>query len=115
MKAAIAALAADKQGNFWEFHDLLSFHSDLLNEQAIGEIALELDLDIKQFRKDLDDPRILSKIRTDTLDGSKLGVGGVPAVFINGRLLKNGTLENLKAQVEKGLAKTRSKDKEQAP
>jgi protein-disulfide isomerase len=106
MKATIAALATDRQGKFWEFHDLLFFHSDSLNEQVIEEIAMDLGLDMEQFKEDLDDPEILRKIRRDILDGSKVGVGGVPAIFINGRLLKNGTPESLKGQVEKELAKT---------
>lgn len=105
-KVAAAAFAADRQGKFWEFHDLLFFHYDSLNEQVIEEIAMDLGLDMGQFKEDLDDPEILRKIRRDILDGSKVGVGGVPATFINGRLLKNGTPESLKGQVEKELVKT---------
>jgi protein-disulfide isomerase len=103
MKAAIAALAADRQGKFWEFHDLLFFHSDSLNEQVIEEIAMDLGLDMEQFKEDLDDPEILRKIRRDILDGSKVGVGGVPSVFVNGRLLKNMTTQTLKSQIETEL------------
>ena len=115
VKAAIAALAAGRQGKFWEFHDLLFFHSDSLNEQVIEEISMDLGLDIEQFKEDLDDPEILRKIRRDTLDGSKVGVGGVPTVFVNGRLLKNMTLQTLKSQIETELADIGKWDRVQAP
>ena len=76
---------------------------------------MDLGLDIEQFKEDLDDPRILSKIRMDTLDGSKVGVGGVPTVFVNGRLLKNMTLQTLKSQIETELADIGKWDRVQAP
>ena len=35
MPAATAALAAEKQGKFWEFHDLLFKDYNRLNEQKV--------------------------------------------------------------------------------
>ena len=49
--SARAALAAFKQGKFWEFHDKL-FGVEKLSDEAINNAAVELDLDITQFNKD---------------------------------------------------------------
>jgi protein-disulfide isomerase len=38
-QAAVAALAADRQGKFWEFHDELFNNYNRLNEEKVQEIA----------------------------------------------------------------------------
>ena len=89
MPAAIAALAAEKQGKFWEFHDLLFKDYNRLNEQKVKEIARQLDLDMEKFEKDRKDPRIRAMINRDLAEGNRAGVRGTPTIFINGRLLRN--------------------------
>ncbi len=107
VKAAIAALAADSQGKFWEFHDLLFSRIESVNEQTIDDVALELALDTKQFNKDLKNPRIMERVRSDFLEGSKIGIKEVPAVFVNGLRLKNVTIQALQVRIAKELAKTK--------
>ena len=63
MKAAIAALAADSQGKFWEFHDLLFKDYNRLNDETVREIAKKLELDEQAFEKKMADPQIVQKIR----------------------------------------------------
>jgi protein-disulfide isomerase len=103
MRAAIAALAAHRQGKFWEFHDLLFRNYQQLSDQKIQEIVKELDLDIETFEKDMEDPSIGDTIRVDIQDGIHAGVQGVPTIFINGRLLKNRSMQGLQAVIEKEL------------
>ncbi len=104
-KAAVAALAAYKQGAFWEFHDRLFENSETLNDQKIQEIASDLGLDQEKFEKELDNPNILSMIQMDFKDAQKAGVRSVPAVFINGRLLKNRSLEGFQMLIDNELKK----------
>ena len=96
-KAAIAAMAANAQGRFWEFHDLLFDNFGKLNDQKIKEIATELGLDQDKFEKEKKDLKTLAKVRQDFQDGRKAGVRGTPTIFINGKKLKNRTLEGFKA------------------
>ena len=53
--AAQAAIAAGAQGRFWEMHDLLFAHQDQLEYEDIAGYAADLDLDVEQFLRDLDD------------------------------------------------------------
>ena len=105
MPAAVAALAADKQGKFWEFHDLLFKDYNRLNEQKVKEIAQQLNLDMEKFEKDRKDPRIRAMINRDMAEGNRAGVRGTPTVFINGRLLRNRNPAGFQELIEKALKK----------
>jgi protein-disulfide isomerase len=92
--AAIAALAAHKQGKFWEFHDELFLNQSKLNNIAKDDskasddymvsIATKLGLDISKFRNDLKSKDILDQIKADQADASKAGVRGTPFFLVNG-------------------------------
>ncbi|MCP4213846.1 MAG: thioredoxin domain-containing protein, partial [bacterium] len=56
--AAKAAMAAGKQGKFWEYHDLLFHISPDLGEENLSRFAEELKLDMEQFAKDRDSDEI---------------------------------------------------------
>jgi protein-disulfide isomerase len=103
--AAKAALAAQKQGKFWPFHDLLYAHYKDLSDKKMYEIANQLKLDMIRFEKDRKDPAIVEKVRADLMDGNRAGVRGVPTVFINGRSLRNWSLEGFSEMIEKELQK----------
>jgi protein-disulfide isomerase len=104
-KAAIAAMAADTQGRFWEFHDLLFDNFGKLDDQKIKEIATELGLNREKFETEKKDLKILAKVRQDFQDGRKAGVRGTPTIFVNGKKLKNRTLEGFKVLIDKELKK----------
>ena len=105
MPAAIAALAAEKQGKFWEFHDLLFKDYSHLNEEKIKEIAQQLKLNMEKFEKDRKDPQIMAMINRDIAEGNQVGVRGTPTVFINGRLLRNRSMAGFQELIEKALKK----------
>ena len=109
MKAAIAALAAESQGKFWEFHDLLFKDYNQLNDGKIKEIVKKLDLNEQEFEKRMDDPQIVQKIKKDYIDGVNAGVSGTPTLFVNGKLLRNRSLDGFKEIIVKELGKARGK------
>jgi protein-disulfide isomerase len=108
-KAAIAALAAESQGKFWEFHDLLFKDFNQLNDQKIKEIAGNLGLNQQAFAQKMSDPQIVRKIQQDIMDGFNAEVRSVPSVFINGKLARNRSMEGLVEIIEKELSKARKK------
>jgi protein-disulfide isomerase len=105
-KAALAALAADRQGKFWEFHDLLFADYRNLDDEKVREFARELNLDMEKFESDWSDPRLSAHIQTDTRQGSQAGVRGTPTVFINGRRLKDRSLEGFSKMIDEALKET---------
>ncbi len=102
-EAAAAALAAGKQGKFWEFHDELHKHYRNLNDKKIHEIAEQLGLNKEQFEKDLKDPAIHKRIQEDYEEGQEIEIRGVPTVFINGRRIESRDLGNIQGIVEERL------------
>jgi protein-disulfide isomerase len=104
--AARAALAAGKQGKFWEFHDLLFDSYNSLNDEKVRLIAGQLKLNMPQFEADWKNVRIAAKVKADIQAGKTAGVRGVPAVFVNGRQLRNRSLEGFSELIDKALKKT---------
>ena len=100
--SARAALAAHKQGKFWEFHDKL-FSVEKLSNEVINNVAVELQLDMAQFNKDMNSPEIRQMVNKDLLDAQKAGVTGTPTIFVNGKKLKNRSLAGFQAMIDKEL------------
>ena len=106
MKAAMAALAADKQGKFWKFHDQLFLEYDKLSDQKIGEIARNLGFNSEELEKMMKNPKISAKIQQDILDGQEAGITGTPTIFVNGRRLREVSLNGLQMLIDKELNKS---------
>jgi protein-disulfide isomerase len=105
MKAAIAAMAAGKQGKFWEFHDRLFLEYNKLSDQKIRDIAKSLGLNMTDFETQMKSPKILSQIQKDIVDGRQAAVTGTPTVFINGRRVRNWSQNELQMLINKELNK----------
>jgi len=83
--AAEAAVAAEKQGKFWEMHDKLFADQTDLGRPALELHAAELGLDLAAFRAALDTHAGRARVDDDLALGRQLGVRGTPNFFINGR------------------------------
>jgi protein-disulfide isomerase len=108
-KAATAALSAGRQGKFWEFHDELFKNYRQLSDKKLNEIARKLDLNEAQFQEDRKDPELVAKVQGDYREGSKIGVIGIPAVFVNGRRISNRDLHTIGSIIEKEIKKTKKR------
>jgi protein-disulfide isomerase len=83
--AAKASIAADRQGRFWDYHDVLFAHRDALERTDLEGYATQVGLDRGRFDKDLDDPEVEALVAADEARAQALGVRGVPTSFVNGR------------------------------
>jgi diadenylate cyclase len=83
-RAALAAEAAASQGRFWEMHDLLYENQDELGDEDLRRYAAELGLDLQRFEADMANDALAWRIEEDRLGGERAGVGGTPALFVNG-------------------------------
>jgi protein-disulfide isomerase len=106
-RAATAALAAQRQGKFWEMHNALFEHHENLSLDIILKIAQGLNLDVARLQKDMDSKEIHDTIAKDLQDGNQAGVEGTPTIFINGQRyngrIELASLRNLiNAEIKKG-------------
>ena len=97
--AALAALAAQEQGKFWEYHDLL-FAEPKITTDSFTKIATKLELDIERFSKDMKSPILQGKLTKDMVEANNLGITGTPAIFVNGRTLSQRTLEEMQRLID---------------
>ncbi|MBK7863207.1 MAG: thioredoxin domain-containing protein [Archangiaceae bacterium] len=104
-KAAEAALCADEQKKFWEYHDVLFKNQQKLQVEDLKAHATALGLDGAKFNECLDSGRMAAVVKTDTEAGHKAGVSGTPAFFINGNVLSGAQpLEEFKRVIDAELA-----------
>ena len=85
--ASEAANCANAQGKFWEYHAKLFDNQTALSEEQLKGYAGDLGLDKAKFETCLKEKPFKAAIDKDMADGSKVGVNGTPAFFINGRML----------------------------
>ena len=103
--AAIATLAANQQGKFWEYHSELFKNYNKLNDAKFDEIAQSLGLNMEQFKQDMKNPALAAMVQRDLKDGVDAGVRGTPSIFINGRRLQQRSLPGFKQVIDAELAK----------
>jgi len=99
--AASAALAAQKQGKFWQLHDGMFAMKGNLSRQRILSLASVLGLDMKRFEADLNSAEIKLAVSKDMEEGEHIGVDSTPTLFVDGMRF-NGplTMAALKPVIE---------------
>jgi protein-disulfide isomerase len=105
MNASIAALAANQQGKFWEYHSEIFKNYSKLSDAKFEEIAQSLELNMEQFKQDMQNPALAAMVQRDLKDGIAAGVRGTPSIFINGRVLQQRSLPGFKKVIDEELAK----------
>ena len=105
MNAAVAALAANQQDKFWEYHSELFKNYNQLSDEKFDEFAAALGLDMEQFKKDMQNPALSAMVQRDLQDGVTAGVRGTPSIFVNGRLLQQRSLQGFQQIIDEELKK----------
>ena len=85
--AARAALAADKQGKYTEFHLALMSLPGAPSENTITRLADRYGLDNERLRRDMASDEIEAAIQANYRLGQQIGVRGTPAFVIGGQLI----------------------------
>ncbi|HYR89695.1 MAG TPA: DsbA family protein [Terriglobia bacterium] len=107
-KAAEAAVCANEQGRFWEFHDSMFGNQQQLAVDDLKRRAETMKLDTAAFNSCLDSGRAAEAVKKDAADGAKAGVTGTPAIFINGRMLSgNQPYNEIREIIEDELKRSR--------
>jgi protein-disulfide isomerase len=86
-KAAEASLCANEQSKFWQFHDAMFTDQKNLSVDDLKAKAAALSMNAGAFATCLDSGKHAAAVHSSIEEGSRLGVDGTPALFINGRYL----------------------------
>ena len=106
--AARAALAAGKQGKFWDMHDELFRHSSDLSAPTLHALAEKLRLNVSKFEADMDSPAVKEQVDVEIRQGKVAGVRGTPTFFVNGRIAPVRSFQGFQAMIEEELKKKSS-------
>ena len=102
--AARGGLAANNQGKFWEYHDLI-FATKKLKGSTVTEVAKKLGLDMKKFKADMESATVKSQVKKDMIDAKEAGVTGTPTTFVNGRKVKQRNPQGFQIMINAELQK----------
>ena len=80
--AALASLAADRQGKYKSFHTELLALRGRLTPEAIFQVALEAGLDVEKLKADMKDPALQGQVRKSFELAQLLSIQGTPAFTI---------------------------------
>lgn len=104
--AAHSAEAAREQGKFDEMHDLIFENQAEWSRGNAREhfesYAEQLNLDMEQFRQDVESEEIAERVENDRQEGIRRTVRSTPTFFVNGRKLQQNpqNYEQMKSIVE---------------
>jgi protein-disulfide isomerase len=105
-KAAEAAEAAYEQGKYWEYAALLFANQTDLTPERLKQFATQVGLDRAKFDAALESGRFSAVVDKDLEEGSRVGVQGTPAIYVNGQAVSDDSPAGLKAAIDAAL-KTR--------
>ena len=107
--AALASIAAQQQGKFWEMHDKLFTNQRALEDADLERYAGELGLDIAKYKAAMADPKNAALIDLDMDLATKVNARGTPNFFINGRNLRGAVpYEQFESLIEEELGKAKA-------
>jgi protein-disulfide isomerase len=116
MPAAIVARVANEEGKFWPMHKKLFENQSQLDRANLEKLAGEVGVNVKKVQAALDAKKYEKEINADMALGSKIGVRGTPASFINGIFLSGARpYESFKAVIDKELEKAEALVKKGTP
>ena len=108
-RAAVAALAAQRQGKFWEMHDLIFLNFGKTSDEELEQHAMALDLNMEQFRADMNDPEIMARVQREHDLADELGTRATPGWVINGKTSVGwGSWASFRRKVEMELEASRT-------
>lgn len=110
-KAAEAAGAANAQGKFFEYIEILYSNQNALDNASLKKYAAQIGLNRAKFDAELDKGVYAAEIEKDAAEGESYGIRGTPTLFINGMRVVVNNAEVMKKLVDKALAQKSSPNK----
>jgi protein-disulfide isomerase len=98
-EAARAALAAKRQGKYWEFHQALLGAKGQANEASALKAAEGLGLDMTKFKTDMASDGVKEELDKMKALAKSMGISGTPHFLVGDKSIP-GAPEDLHAQLE---------------
>jgi protein-disulfide isomerase len=107
-QAAAAARCANEQGKFWSYHDKLYSKGPKLSQDDLKAAAQDVGLARAAFDQCVASGKYKAAVQKDFEEGTRLGVTGTPAFFINGRFVSGAQpLESFAKIIDDELARVK--------
>lgn len=87
-EAAKWAVAANKQGKYWQFHQALLESTAPKDVENMSKIAQSVGLDIEKLKKDAAGKDVEAYLSSVTDFGHKLNVSGTPGFIVGSQILR---------------------------
>ncbi len=85
--AARAALAAQAQGLYVEYHNALMAHRGRMSEEVVFDLARQVGLDVEQLRTDMESDAVAREIAANMALAQALGIRGTPAFIVGDQVI----------------------------
>ena len=109
MRAAVAARAAQEQGKFWEYHDVLYANGAPFDDVSLVRYAEEAGLDVERFEREYRSGRYEAVVEEVFTQGREAGIPGTPVFFINGEAIAGAQSVEVYAEaIERARDQSRS-------
>lgn len=106
LEAAKWALAAHKQGKYFEFHTALMKHQGPKNESVLESKAKEAKLDIKKLKADKESDEIKAELERNMSRANLMNITGTPGFIIGGEVVRGYlTLDQMKEAITEARKK----------
>jgi len=105
-EASRVAIAAGRQGKYWDMHKAMLEAKGQMNEANALAIATKLGLDIDKLKKDMASPEVEAEIKKSEALAKKMGVNGTPHFLVGDRAIP-GAPEDLHDQLAKNVSELR--------
>ncbi|GJL85825.1 MAG: hypothetical protein DHS20C02_16000 [Micavibrio sp.] len=88
LTAAQWALAAHKQGKYFEYHAALMEHRGSKSESELSKLAEGLGLDADKMKTDANSAEVKTMLKKSIDVAREIGIQGTPAFILNGQLVR---------------------------
>jgi protein-disulfide isomerase len=85
--AARAAIAAVRQGKYWDLHRALFAHMGHVDKTVTLSIAKDVGIDTGQLEKDMEDPSVAKIISSNMALAQSLQLNGTPAFIVDEKVV----------------------------
>lgn len=93
-EGALMAMAAQKQGKFWEVYKAFFDKQNVLSSELMRQLVVKAGLDMARFDKDLKSPELPALLERDRKEADDAKVDGTPTIFVDGYRVEYDNLED---------------------